>query len=298
MRMQRVSRINFLLFSLLVAIQPALAQKSETAKTGRLPLWKVEGITNKVYLLGSVHVLSKTNYPLPAPIEAAFKEVQVAAFEADFDELMQSQMKLLAKSQLPEGQSLKDQLSEGTYKEFMKYADKSGLPEVMLSRFKPPMAAVTLLSVELMKMGLLPEFGVDQHFYKLATENKKKTEALETVDFQIDLLTSFSKEEGEQMVKSMIKEMDNVQKSIGDMVKAWETGDAAGLDKLLNDSMDDSPAVLKRLLTDRSEDWVSKIQEMIKGGKNVMVIVGAGHLVGEKGVVELLKKKGLKVTQM
>src|SRR5262245_639006 len=103
MRFERVNPISVFLFSLLVAIQPAAAQKSETSKTGHLPLWKVEGITNKVYLLGSVHVLSETNYPLPAPIEAAFKEVQVAAFEADFDELMASQMKMLAKSQLPEG---------------------------------------------------------------------------------------------------------------------------------------------------------------------------------------------------
>jgi uncharacterized protein YbaP (TraB family) len=51
------------------------------------------------------------------------------------------------------------------------------------------------------------------------------------------------------------------------------------------------------MLTDRNERWVPVIQDLVRGGKNVLVIVGAGHLVGDKGVVELLKQKGLKVTQ-
>jgi len=102
---------------------------------------------------------------------------------------------------------------------------------------------------------------------------------------------------GEMLMKATLKDLDKVRSLYADMLKAWQTGDGPALEKLLNDSMSDAPALAKRMLTDRNERWVPIIQELRRGGKNVLVIVGAGHLVGDKGVVELLKKKGLKVTQ-
>ena len=69
------------------------------------------------------------------------------------------------------------------------------------------------------------------------------------------------------------------------------------LEKVLNATKKDAPALYKRLLTDRNEKWVPKLQELLAGDKNVIVIVGAGHLVGKQGVVELLRKKGVKIVQ-
>lgn len=299
MKLPKTHPLGLVLLSLLVAAQPVVAQKTD-AKAAHLPLWKIEGKTNSVYLLGSVHILHETNYPLAAPIEAAFKGAQVVAFETDVGAMsdVSTQMKLLGKAQLPGDETLKDQLSGETYAALIKQAEKCGLPEVMLAKFKPMMAAVTVLSVDLMAMGLNPEHGVDQHFYKRAVADGKKIMPLETVDFQIDLLTSLTKQEGELVVKSMLKDMANTRKAFDDIINAWKTGDAGALDKLLNEASAEFPAVMKRLLTDRNENWMPKIQEMINSGKNGIVIVGAGHLVGDKGVVELLKKKGLKVTQL
>jgi len=92
--------------------------------------------------------------------------------------------------------------------------------------------------------------------------------------------------------------VDTLKQDFGDIVKAWQTGDSAGIEKLLNKSLHEAPAINKRLLTDRSRSWVPKIEELLNGGKNAIVIVGVGHLVGNEGVVELLRKKGLKVTQL
>jgi uncharacterized protein len=60
----------------------------------------------------------------------------------------------------------------------------------------------------------------------------------------------------------------------------------------------EAPALMKRLLTDRNQRWVPKIEELARGEQNAIVIVGAGHLPGKQGVIELLKQKGLKVTQL
>ena len=88
-----------------------------------------------------------------------------------------------------------------------------------------------------------------------------------------------------------------MSRKIGELIKAWREGDADKLQKLMNDAMADSPAIYKRLLTDRNHNWIPKIEELARGEKKAIIIVGAGHLVGKEGVVELLKKDGLKVTQ-
>ena len=78
-------------------------------------VWKVEGKSNVVYLLGSVHVLKPENFPLPAPLESAFSNAQVAVFEADADKMSEPevQAKLMSKAQLPAGETIKQQLSPG-----------------------------------------------------------------------------------------------------------------------------------------------------------------------------------------
>jgi uncharacterized protein YbaP (TraB family) len=111
-------------------------------------------------------------------------------------------------------------------------------------------------------------------------------------------VTEFTKEEGELLVKTGLEEIDTTRESYADMVAAWKTGDVPKLEKLLNEAVQESPAIFKRLVTDRNQRWIPKIEEFLRGNKRALVVVGAGHLVGKDGVVELLKKKGFKVTQL
>jgi uncharacterized protein YbaP (TraB family) len=288
-------------FILLLAlcILPAGAQEKKAAASTRHTLWKVQGDHNVIYLLGSVHVLKKENYPLPSVIESAFTNSGIVAFETDVAALEDPAiaMKIMSKARLPEGETLQTTLSADTYKAFTNQVNESGMPAMMFEQFTPAMAAMTLEVLEMRKLDLDPEYGIDKHFFKLAGEANKQIVPLETVDFQINLLTGFSKEEGDALIKSMLKEIKNAEKDLGEMLKAWQTGDAGKLEKLLNEAKQDFPAIYKRLVTDRSRNWIPKIQEFAHGEKNAIVIVGAGHLVGKEGVVELLKQKGMKVTQ-
>jgi uncharacterized protein YbaP (TraB family) len=275
------------------------AQEAKTPAVSHHTLWKIQGKQATVYLLGSVHALQEKDYPLPLVIENAFTNARVVAFETDIGELENPAiaMKMMSKSQLPEGQTLESVLSPEVYKAFMKHAEDSGTPGMMVDHMKPAMAAMTLEIFELLKMGMNPQFGVDKHFYPLAQSAGKEILPLEKVDYQLDLITGFSKEEDELVMKSTLKEIDNVKKDIGELIKAWREGDADKLQKLMNDAMADSPAIYKRLLTNRNHNWIPKIEELVRGDKNAIIIVGAGHLVGKEGVVELLQKDGLKVIQ-
>lgn len=294
-------RFGLILWLLAVfASVPVMGQDVRAAGVSRHTFWQVEGKSNTVYLLGSIHLLKSSDYPLAEPIEAAFSNSSVAVFETDIEQMEapESQMKLMNKAQLPEGETLKNQLSPELYTRFNKHLEESGLPAGTFDQFKPSVAAVSVEVLELLKLGADPQYGVDQYFFTRARKAGKDVVPLETVDFQIGLITEFTKEESELLMKSTLEEMDNTKKLYGEMVTAWRTGDGDELAKLLNDSMADAPVIYKRLVTDRNRRWVPKIEDLLRGGRKAVVIVGAGHLVGTGGVVELLRKDGWKVTQM
>ncbi|OLE97059.1 MAG: hypothetical protein AUG75_12750, partial [Cyanobacteria bacterium 13_1_20CM_4_61_6] len=217
---------NFRLFriTLLLAIGTSLsATAQQTSKSAPPPkpstkhsLWKVEGQKVPVYLLGSVHLLKSDDYPLAEPIEKAFTNSDVVAFETDIAELENPAMalNLFGKMRLPAGETLETQLAPDVYQMFMKHIKEAGMPEMFFEQMKPAMAAMMVEVMELTKMGLEPEKGVDKHFFGLARQSGKQIVPLETVDFQINLITGFTKAEGEAIVKATLKDIDNIKKDL------------------------------------------------------------------------------------
>ena len=158
----------------------------------------------------------------------------------------------MGKVQLPPDETLKDHLTPAVYSDFTRHAEDTGMPMWMLDRFKPAMAAMTLEVFALQKLGANPEYGVDKYFYERAHKAEKQIVPLETVDFQIGLVTEFSKEEGELLMKTTLEEIDNTKKAYTEMLAAWRSGDAVKLEKLLNEAEKQAPALYKRLVTDRN----------------------------------------------
>jgi uncharacterized protein YbaP (TraB family) len=299
MNFLKAPHLRLLLLFALCLNSPLAAQETKPAAGKLHSLWKVQGKQNTVYLLGSIHLLKKENYPLPAAMETAFTNCAVVVFEADLSaaEDLTLAMSLMSKSQLPEGQTLKDILSPDVYQSFTNHASQSPLPLEMLVRYTPGMAATTIEGLEMMRLGFDPELGLDMHFYKLARKDGKRIVPLESMDFQMGLLNGLSKEEGDWFMKQTLNGLDNVKTEVADMVKYWETGEGDKLAQLLDRGLKESATIYKRLVTDRNRNWIPKIEELARGDKNAIIIVGAGHLVGKEGLVELLKKDDFKVTQ-
>jgi uncharacterized protein YbaP (TraB family) len=205
--------------------------------------------------------------------------------------------KLMLKGQLPPGETLSNQLSPAVYLMWSNHITEAGLPAELFERFTPAMAGLTIAMLEIQRMGLNPAHGVDKHFFTRARATGKEIVPLETVEFQIELLTDFTKQDGELLLQSTLKDMRNLKREIAGIIQAWKTGDAGRLEQLLNDAMKESPSIYRRMLTDRNRNWLPKIEELARGRQNALVVVGAGHLVGKDGLVELLRGKGFKVTQ-
>lgn len=287
-----------LVLAALAAVVPVHAQPLRTVAPAHHSLWRVEGKSNVVYLLGSIHLLKPENYPLAAPIEEAFTNAQIAAFETDVGQLTdtETQMKILKAGQLPEGQTLAEQLSPATYAQVTNYLQGAGVPEIMYAQFKPGMAAVTIEAMAWMKFGA--NVSVDLRYYERARRDGKQIVQFEDVDFEIGMITDLTKDEGEALVRSTLKEVADIGNSAQPLITAWQTGDAITLNRLLHEGMQDAPGIFKKLVTDRNRKWLPKIEEFLRGKDTAIVIVGAGHMVGADGLVELLKKKGYKITQL
>jgi uncharacterized protein YbaP (TraB family) len=288
-------------FFIVTAVSLSKAEVQPKPEAGQKHcLWKVEGKTKPLYLLGSVHVLKSSDYPLDPVIETAYSNCSTIVFEADIGAMEEPgvAMKLMSKGMLPEGQTLASELSPEVYKAFTNYATEAGVPLLMIERFQPALAAMTIVVLEMQKLGLDPQEGVDKHFFSKMKDDSKQLVALETAEFQMSLLTDLTKEEGELVVKTTLKDIKKLKKELGDMIQAWKIGDTAKVEKFLNEATKEAPALYKKLLADRNERWMPKLEELLKGDKATFVVVGAGHLVGKDGVVELLRKKEWKVTQL
>src|SRR5688572_25150031 len=137
-------RINRFWISVLATILLNVSLVVPAIAAERHTLWRFKGQENTVYLLGSVHVLKKSDYPLAAPIEAAFSNASVVAFETDIAALEDpnTAIKLMTKGQLPAGETLSKQLSPETYKKWTKQVAEMGLPAEMFDQFSPGMASL------------------------------------------------------------------------------------------------------------------------------------------------------------
>jgi uncharacterized protein YbaP (TraB family) len=210
----------------------------------------------------------------------------------------EAQMKMLQSGKAAEGEALKDVLSKETYAKLEAHLTESGLPIAVFDPLRPWMVAVALITTEIIKLGYNPEEGVDKYFYGKVKKDKKEIVPLETLDFQLGLFTSLTKQEQDAMLRETLQEISNFKKDLQGIIDAWKTGDTQALQKLMLEAMRDYPQLHKKLLIDRNKQWVDKLQKLHASGKTVFVVVGAAHLVGKDSVVDLLNAKGLKARQL
>ncbi|HZD42253.1 MAG TPA: TraB/GumN family protein, partial [Terriglobales bacterium] len=176
-------------------------------------------------------------------------------------------------------------------------AEELGLDVRAMSSLKPWAAAVILAAMKLRKLGFDPEVGVDRYFADRANQAGKPVHGLETPEFQIELLDQMSRGDQELMLLQTLKEMDLLEDNVGRIISAWKNGRSGAMEKLMLASMRETPEVRRKLIDDRNRSWVPQLEQILSGGDDVLVVVGAAHLVGRSGVIELLKQRGYRVEQ-
>jgi uncharacterized protein len=264
-------------------------------------LWKVQSSRSTIYLLGSIHFLKDDVYPLNQTIENAYESSDQLVVEADINQLGNLDLKRLAdRAFYKSGDHIEKHVSPETYRLVKKESASLGMPVELTGIQKPWLLALSFQAMQLMRLGYDPQHGVDYHFLARA-QGKKRILELESLDDQLNLLSGFSDKEQEHFLLYTLKTLSSMDSQVGSMVRAWASGDAQAMESILSEAaqLDASLApIVGKLFDERNMRMTSKIEGYLNSNGSYFVIVGAGHLVGKRGIVALLKNKGYGVEQL
>lgn len=263
-------------------------------------LWRVSKGAHSLFIGGTIHVLRKTDFPLPAAFDDAFNQSSKLVFETDIaatenPEFGQQMMQRLMYS---DGRTLKDGLSHKVYQQLEKYCSERGVPILMFQQMRPPIAVITLMMLELQRLGI-SNTGVDSHYFQRAQAEQKIIGELETTTEQLEFLANLGKGREDDFVRYSLKDMQQLETVMRDLTAAWREGDQSKMAALSLDEMrKEFPNMYQQLLAGRNKNWLPRIELMLNDPGVELVLVGALHLVGDDGVLTLLRERGYRVEQL
>ena len=262
-------------------------------------LWELHGKHNTVYILGSIHVLRPSDYPLAPAVLNAYGDAKSIFMEVNLAEIDSQimQTELLASARLPEGKTLPLIMGDARYKRAQALAREVGVDLGIFDAFAPWFAAEAISQLQLQQLGFEPKSGVEMFFLERARADGKSVAGLETVHDQIALFDALSMDQQADYLVSSLEEAHDLPKEVDAMVHAWAGGDTQWFADQLKSEIGRDPALYDSVLVARNRKWVPKIEALLNDDKNYLVIVGTGHLVGQSSVIALLKKDGIAAAQ-
>ena len=289
-----VALLTFLL--LFVFAVPFNAQ----GQSGKSCLFKVTSSGSTVYLLGSVHMMKESIYPLPETIEKAFQRSSGVVFEINMEEMdsPQAQEVFMRKSIFTDGNTLGKVLKPATYEKLKGAIKPLGLDISQLETLKPWSVAMALVVFKMNQLGFSPATGVDQYFYRKAVNTGKKVSGLETMEWQLSLMDGLPMAQQEMLVNQTLDDFADMGKTVDEMMAAWESGDMSKVEQMIGDSFQSYPELYDTLFIQRNKRWVFHVEALLTQKKTSFVVVGVGHLIGQDSLLELLRRKGYAVEQM
>lgn len=288
-------------------------------------LWEVRPVNNSshvLYLLGSIHYGRKDLYPLQKVIRSAWANSDVLGVEANInntEDLQTEMLTFITQIMYVDGSLLKDHISSKTYNKIKNVLDSIGVDEEIYGRFTPLGVALLLQLGDNLRMMFDTTFqqqflsglteGIDKHFLNLAETEHKDIVELESVSEQINLLANLVQTDNvdsEEYILSLLDKnvafSSNPLEELDKLFTAWKNADIDALNAALNQPFSNDPKIdstmKESLLYARNRKMASKIEQYITDNKTYFIVVGAGHLVGTKSVIDELQKTGrYKITQ-
>src|SRR5580698_1859276 len=262
-------------------------------------LWELHGKHNTVYLMGSIHVLRPSDYPLAPAMLKAYGDAKALFMEIDLSEIdsPRMQIELLASARLPEGKTLPSIMGKQRYERAGALAREVGVDISIFDAFAPWFVAEAISQLQLQQLGFQPKAGVEMFFLDKARADGKSVAGLETIHDQIALFDALSMDSQADYLISSLEEAHDLPKEVGAMVRAWAAGNTQWFADQLKAEIGRDPALYQSVLVARNRKWVPKIEALLNDDRNYLVIVGTGHLVGQGSVIDLLKKDGIEAAQ-
>lgn len=264
-------------------------------------VYEIRSESATIYLVGSIHVLRKQDYPLPAVMDRVYEQSNALIMELDLDDIDQVESARLIRqlAMAPAGSSLKSMMGEASFSRSRQRALEIGIDLERLNEVRPWFAALTVLQHALLQAGYSPDIGVEEYYVRLASRDHKSIVGLETMEQQLTILATMSDADQVLFLEKTLAEIEQLESEIGDLMRSWKSGDEQAMQTLLLDSFDAYPKLFEELVNNRNLAWESSLAAILNNQtESHMVIVGALHLLGDRGVVELLRRHGFDVKRL
>ncbi len=285
-----MSILAFLGFS--CTSQPA----PEKAADNNTLLWQVtgNGLKQPSYFFGTMHILCAADATISPNFNKVINKVGQVYFEIDMDDLVQLVGGMGAMS-MTDGKKLKDLYSEAEYEKVKAWFDDHGqLPFNMIESFKPLLLS-SMVGEE--AMACPQKDGMEMRIMELAGKRKLDIKGLETMAFQAGILDSIPYEE---QAKELLESIDSVgaqKKQMQQLVSEYKGQNLDSIDALTKSEEGGVSKYLDIMLYSRNRNWVQQFDAIAKT-KSTLFAVGAGHLPGDQGVLNLLRQKGYTLTAL
>ncbi|MGH8243937.1 MAG: TraB/GumN family protein [Steroidobacteraceae bacterium] len=289
----RESRSAWLLSAAAAALLACGPARAEPA------LWLVSGGDSEVWLFGSVHLLPEGGFAVDGALEDALNEAERVCMEIDPDEQDEAATTsiTLARAVDPEGRDLFELLGADAGR-VREAAESAEIPLEALAMFEPWFAGLTVSVMALQAHGYDVQHGVEQIIQAKAREAGKFGCGLETLDGQLGMLDALPASLQGEILLQAIEEAAEIESLIEPMLAAWRSGDEQGLLRSLEEDFDGYPELAEALIYERNERWAEQVAALAAGDDDVLVVVGAMHLVGTRGLPALLKERGFRVERL
>jgi len=284
------------------ALCVALAATCASASAAEY-LWEVIGLTNRVYLFGTVHAGKKDWYPLPTVVEEAFNDSKVLVVEADVTDaaaLRSASANLVYKP--PD--NLRNHVPKEDYERFRKLLPRYRYPEEEVAQLKPFMAVSMLVFSEWGRQGFYPEFGVENYLIAKAKAEVKPIVELEGVAAQMKMMDSLTDRENTLLFAGTVNALESglTDQQIKGLVSAWKNGkpdELLEVARTYNSQVPGAAEFEEKFIWSRHPEMLTKIEGFLNDSKDRhFIAVGALHLAGPRGLIELLRKRGYVVKQL
>ena len=284
------------------ALLAGFAVNAVNAAEARACVWRVtDNDGHTLYLAGSIHALRPSDYPFPKAYEQAYAASSQLAFETDLTIGGKQWNKAMGMAALyPMNGKLKDHVDPRTYAYILRvigHTHGSTEPEKRIEHFRPWAIAFMLESPGGIQ-GISTQYGVEPYFIQKAKHDHKPMAGLVPFNEHIAVFGKMNDADSEAVLLLAFIHLNTGGKTFERMVDTWKRGDIDAVEKMEEDEFSDAPSVRRRMLTDRNQRWLPKLEDDLRSGKTCMAIVGTAHMAGEEGLPALLQAKGYKVEQL
>jgi uncharacterized protein YbaP (TraB family) len=294
--------LSFTLF-LILALSTNCAETAPPTdeQRGRSFAWEISSDSTVVYLLGSIHVAQSGIYPLDKAIEEAFAGADNLVVEVDVTAVDETAtVELLQQYGLyPDGDGLNQNMPKDIYDELNEYLMEFEVPLVLLDKFRPWVILITFEQLAYESLGYVAEYGIDNYFLEKAKVDEKQIIELESAEFQFEILSSIPDDVIIKVIEMDLDEMltsEDAEK----LFTVWADGDRETMEELLFEGLISYPELepyYEATFSQRNFGMMQKIEEFLAGSETYFIVVGAGHLVGDEGLLQLLEDRGYTLEQ-